>query len=140
MRYTSCSLHHQCSSKHAIPDYKYTHFQTLVTPPAPSVSNALLASLHHVVNGIVALLRDLRLEVEVHELALLGRPLSIGISVEDDLIATCITDLGCCVAEHTICGPLDLVACGLGDEEGLAAALRAFLVDAGLEGVVGDAA
>ena len=96
----------------------------------------LLASLHLVLHSLVSLPCDLRLEVNVDKLALLWRPLAIGIAVVDQLAASCISDFSSGVRERTLGGPLNVVACGFGDDEWLAAAGVAIAVDAFFDRVV----
>jgi hypothetical protein len=88
--------------------------------------STLLASPDSVINSLVTLSSDLRLEVDVNELyyislmpkspfvathlALLRSPFAIGIPVVDNLVASSIPDLGSSVREDTVGGPLKLVA------------------------------
>jgi len=91
-------------------------------------------------NSVIASLPDLGLEVEVDELVLLGLPLAVAVTVEDQLAAAGIPDLDGGVGNGALGVPLDVVAGLLDDGEGLGAALVAVAVKALLDGVVEDGA
>jgi hypothetical protein len=73
-------------------------------------------------------------------LALLRSPLSVRVSVIDNLIASGIPDLERGVRECSLGRPAKLVAGRLGDQERLGAALVSIVVDAVLDGIVEDRA
>lgn len=98
----------------------------------------LLASLHLISNSVITSPPNLRLEIQIYQLALFSSPLSIGISVVDKLITSSISDLNSCVRNCSLGGPLDVVAGRLGDEEWLATSLVAVGIDALLYGEVED--
>lgn len=80
-------------------------------PPNDRCATALLTSLDGVLNSVVASLVHLWLEIKVDKLSLLRCPLSVGVSVENQLVASCISDLSSGVRECTIGAPLNVVAC-----------------------------
>ena len=117
----------------------------------------LLASSNLILDGIVASLPDLWLEILVHKLysssviirvsinrnrdsylSFLRGPLPIRIPVVHQLIASRVTDLDGGVRNRTLGVPLNVIAGGFGDEEGLGAALVTVFVDAFLDGEVED--
>lgn len=101
---------------------------------------ALGTLLHLVFNGVVASLPDLGLEVEIDKLALLGSPITVGIAVVDDLVASGIADFNGGVGESSLSRPRDGIAASFGDEERLGAADVAITVETFLDGVVEDLA
>jgi len=106
----------------------------------PHSTGPLFASRDRILNGIIALAPDLGFEIDIDELPLLSIPLPIRIPIIHDLIRASIANFEGCVRQGAFGGPLEVVAGGLGDEEGLAAALVAVFVDAFLDCVVHDAA
>lgn len=116
---------------------RYTghHFST-----KQRIKEPLFASLDGVVDGVVALLVNLRLEVQVHELILLCGPLAVRVAVVDNLVAASVADLYSRVGKGSVSVPLDVVA-GVGDDgEGDGAALVLVGVEALLDGKVEDIA
>jgi hypothetical protein len=109
-------------------------------------------SLNIVLDCLVALSPDLRLEIEVNQLRagqhfnphrsdethlpLLRGPLSICVPVINYLIRPGILNLDCCVREGSLGAPLDPVARSFRDQERLAAPLIAVPVNALLDGEV----
>ncbi len=89
-------------------------------PLSPSIRtdsqlHSLLASGDLVSDGVVTRRRDLGLEIHVHQLALFGFPLAVGVAVIDQLVAAGVANLGGRVAEGALGRPLDSVAGRLGD-------------------------
>jgi len=117
-----------------------TRRRIIHSPLLSLAAHGLLASLDGVVDRLVLLSRNLGLEVDVHQLALVGGPLAVRVPVEHNLVAAGISDLGGRMAQRAVGAPLDLVARRLGDEEGLGAALVAVVVKAFLDVVVEDRA
>lgn len=89
-------------------------------------------------DGVVACLPHLGLEVEVHELVLLGLPLAVGVAVVDNLGGSGVAHLDGSVRERAVRRPLEVVARALGHEERLGAADVALGVETLLDGVVHD--
>ena len=71
-------------------------------------------------------------------LALLGRPLAVGISVIHDLAAPSVPDFHSRVRKRALSTPFDLVALVFGDEEGFRAAHVLLSVEAFFYRVVQD--
>ena len=128
--------------------YIFSHMLTTMLLAAVSytilfpslTAQGLLAGLDGVVDRLVLLARNLGLEVDVHQLALVRGPLAVRVPVEHNLVAAGISDLGGGMAQRAVGAPLDLVARRLGDEEGLGAALVAVVIEAFLDVVVEDRA
>jgi len=125
--------------------------------PTRRLANTLLASSNLILDGVVTSFPDLRLEVKIDKLqthqhvlfsaqmestylALLGSPLSIGITVVNHLSTGSVLDLDSGVTDGALSVPLDIVACTLADEEWLSATLVAIRVEALLDGEVEDLA
>ena len=71
-------------------------------------------------------------------LSFLGCPLSIRIPIINQFIAACISYFDRGVAQCSLSAPLDLVACGFGNQEGRAASLVAITIDTFLDSEVQD--
>lgn len=99
-----------------------------------------IASLDRVLHGVVARLPHLGLEVQVHQLSLLRRPLPVRVAVEDNLVTPRVPHLSRRVRERAIGAPFQLVARRLGHQERRAASLVAVAIQALLHGVVEDLA
>lgn len=105
-----------------------------------SLQLILLALGDLVLDGVVAGVPDLGLEVEVDELVLLGPPVAVGVAVVDHLAGAGVADLDGGVGEGAVGGPGELVAAVRGDGEGLGAADVAVGVEALFDGVIEDLA
>jgi hypothetical protein len=116
---------------------------TIQAPPNAQIQTSkhnypLLTSLDSKLDGIIPGLPNLGLKIQIHQLPLLGIPLAIGISIKHQLVGAGIAHFDGGMRQRALGGPLDLVACRLCDEEGLAAALVAVVVEAGLDCKVED--
>lgn len=102
------------------------YYKSMRSNPLQVLFSAAVFNL--ILDGIVTGLPNLGLEVEIDQLILFGVPLSIGITVINDLAAASITNLDSGVGDGSICSPLNAItAVGL-DGEWLGAADVAFSI------------
>ena len=99
---------------------------------------SLLASLHSILYGIISRLPNPRLKIQVNKFSFLRSPLSICISIVDQLIWSRISHFSRGVRQLPFRLPFNFIAGGFSDEEGIAAASVSVVVNAFLDCEVED--